>query len=135
MAKRIQYRAQLAFKPASAEHMRVYQYLRELPDKTDYIVRLVLADLSGENGTGGRVASRPEKIDYNALVEMLRPTLEGMVRDAMKGAAPMPAAAAPQPPRMTSVSPPSSPQSSPLLPPELEEDLELALEGLKAFGI
>ena len=51
--KRIQYRTQLAFKPTNVDHMKVYQHLKNLPDKTDYIVRLVLADLS----SGGAIAN------------------------------------------------------------------------------
>ena len=123
--KRIQYRAQLAFKPTSVEHMKVYPHLRNLPDKTDDIVRLVLADLK----CGGAIANgestpalggAPAKVDYEALLEMLRPHLSSMVSEALRNAFSGVAggiAAAPPPPTKE------------------EEDLDLAMEGLKAFGV
>ena len=126
--KRIQYRTQLAFKPTNVDHMKVYQHLKNLPDKTDYIVRLVLADLSSggaiANGEGasafGGAPAKVEKEHYEALLEMLRPHLSSMVSEALRNAFSGVAggiAAAPPP------------------PPKEEEDLDLAMEGLKAFGV
>lgn len=119
--KRIQYRAQLAFKPASADHMRVYEYLRDLPDKTDYIVRLVLADLDEKKTVAEGAGPRPsEGIDYAVLAEMLRPMLSGMVKEAMRD--------------VVSVAGSAGTAATPS-PPEPEEDLDLAMEGLRAFGL
>ena len=76
--KRIQYRTQLAFKPTNVDHMKVYQHLKNLPDKTDYIVRLVLADLSSggaiANGEGasafGGAPAKVEKVDYGETIDV-----------------------------------------------------------------
>lgn len=154
MAEYKQHRIQLSFRPSNPEHQLVYQYLKTLPDKTDYIISLVIQDIKGGSafpkcdGSSGDLPTRfpaamplsvqPPEIDYEKLAETLRPTLNDMVnqslRTAFSGFMGIPAAptatSAPAPTATSAPAPAAKPKS-------LEEDdnLSLAMEGLEAFGI
>lgn len=146
MAEYKQLRIQLSFRPSNPEHQLVYQYLKNLPDKTDYIISLVIQDVRGGSGfpdSDGRTDNLPAhpststptppqipEIDYAKLAETLRPTLNDMVNQSLRTAFSgfMGIPAAPQA---------SAPAPAPAAPKSLEEDdnLTLAMEGLEAFGI
>lgn len=142
MAANRQVRIQLSFRPGDEQQMQAYRYLRGRADKTDYIVRLILADLAGEQA--GRAAPPPPEkpeIDYQRLVELLQPRLSSLVSETLRrafmgglGGVPAqrePAApAAPIAPAAPAVQAVPAPASA----SEKEDDLTLALEGLKLFG-
>ena len=139
MAANRQVRIQLSFRPGDEQQMQAYRYLRGRADKTDYIVRLILADLAGEQA--GRAAPPPPEkpeIDYQRLVELLQPRLSSLVSETLRRAFMGGAPAQPEPAVPAAPAVPEAPavQAVPAPAPasEQEDDLTLALEGLKLFG-
>lgn len=146
MAANRQVRIQLSFRPGDERQMQAYRYLRGRADKTDYIVRLILADLAGETAGKAAAPPPPEKpeIDYQRLVELLQPRLSSLVSETLRrafmgGLGGVPAQ--PMPPVQPAPAVPEAPapQAVPIVPApapasQQGDDLALALEGLKLFG-
>ena len=146
MAEYKQLRIQLSFRSSKPDQQYVYQYLKNFPEKTDYIVSLVMKDLMGNSAPSKSddgfdtpivntpVAApppmQPPEIDYGKLAETLRPTLNDMVnqslRSAFSGFMGMPAT----PERAPDPTPAAKVKKQ-----EEDDNLSLALEGLEAFGL
>lgn len=129
MARSKQLRVQLSFRRGDEDHQRVYRYLKSRTDRTDYIVKLIHADLlsqaiqQGEIVDFGANESEPE-IDYSKLIEELQPTLDMLVAAAVAKAI------GDLPPTEHKAEPqPASKEKA----PAPNEDLSFALEGLSAF--
>lgn len=129
-------RIQLSFSDSNIDHTRVHRYLSSMTKRTDYIVGLVMRDLlgklpeleHGQNPTSIQVPSTPPAlaIDYDRLAGLLREEMAALMMDTVKTAllemAPLKNGIQEQ------AQTPPAPQAE-------NEDLSLALEGLKVFGL
>lgn len=131
MAKSKQLRVQLSFRRGDEDHQRAFRYLKSRADRTNYIVKLIQADLlsqaiqQGEIVNFGIDESVVPEIDYGKLIEELQPTLDMLVAAAVAKA-------------INSLPPVDRGVESAAEPAEKtepqSEELSFALEGLSAFA-
>ena len=133
MAKSKQLRVQLSFRRDDENLMNAYRYLKGRTDRTEYVAKLIIADMIGqsvqqEDGIGaiGKTTAQaavPE-IDYGKLIKMLQPTIDMLVSAAVSKAI----NSSPAAERQTGGIPIKD------ATPSQNADISLALEGLKAFS-
>lgn len=149
MAKTERYRLQFSFNATDPEQVAAYQFLSRCPGRTQLLVEFLTAKGALGKGfrpsrpgappeaAGERAAPVEAVVDYEKLVALLGPQLAQVVRDAVNHAV---AGAVEKALANVSIQPaeaesPAVSKETPQTVPEVTEDMSLALEGLKVFGL